>query len=87
MTMLTLDAIEFRDIRRALGVTQAEFAELLNTSQPAISQWERGVKGITGPTMKLARIMRDQETGDRRQGSGRGEQEEKKRKKPLTRGK
>lgn len=57
MTMMTPDAIEFAGIRSQLELTQVEFAEMLETSQPAISQWERGLKGIAGPTMALARIM------------------------------
>lgn len=32
-----------KDIREALGLTQAEFAEKLGTSQVAVSRWEKGL--------------------------------------------
>jgi len=46
--------IETRATRKALGLTQAEFADLLGISLSYVSQIERGILTPEGPT---ARIM------------------------------
>ena len=38
------DREKIKELRKALGLTQIKFAELLNTSHVLISYWERGLR-------------------------------------------
>src|SRR5262245_16319136 len=43
---------------RASDITQSKLAELVGTSQPAVSQWLRGLKSPTSENLKLlARVL------------------------------
>ena len=42
-------AVEIKEARKRLGLTQKEFAELVGTSKPTIERWETSDKPITGP--------------------------------------
>ncbi|SEK95509.1 putative transcriptional regulator [Pseudobutyrivibrio ruminis] len=49
---------ELKRLRSRLGVTQVEFAELINSSKSTVERWERDKKGkITGPIVPLVRIL------------------------------
>lgn len=39
---------EIRDTRRALGVTQSQFAALLGVSMQSVAAWEQGTRPISG---------------------------------------
>jgi DNA-binding transcriptional regulator YiaG len=51
-----MTAREVAAIRDELGLTQAEFAALLRTSQSAVSQWETGATRVSGPVSELIRM-------------------------------
>ncbi len=56
----TISKEEFRQIRKQLGMTQNEFAELLQVSKPTITRWESGATVISGPVvMALDVLQRD----------------------------
>lgn len=38
---------EIRDTRRALGVTQSQFAALLGVSMQSVAAWEQGTRPIS----------------------------------------
>jgi len=44
-----MDGVELRGRRRALGLSQANLAELLTVPENTIARWERGVVGIRHP--------------------------------------
>lgn len=43
--------------RKALGLTQKEFAELIGMSKPTIERWEASDKIITGPVVQLLQLL------------------------------
>jgi transcriptional regulator with XRE-family HTH domain len=47
---------ELRAIRRAAGLTQAEFGKALHVSGPYIGEMERGEKAVPPATAELARL-------------------------------
>ena len=51
-------AAELKKIRKQLGMTQKEFALLINTSKPTIERWERSEEPITGPIVLLVEMLR-----------------------------
>lgn len=44
-------------VRKQLGLTQKEFAGLINTSVPTIERWEKGTKEINGPITLLLLLL------------------------------
>jgi DNA-binding transcriptional regulator YiaG len=48
---------EVREIRRALGMSQPEFAELVGVHAISVSKWETGAMGIRRTTEKLIRLL------------------------------
>ncbi|MDD3338124.1 MAG: helix-turn-helix domain-containing protein [Lachnospiraceae bacterium] len=50
-------AEEIRKIRKQLGLTQKEFAQLINCSKPTVERWERETKSITGPVVLLLKML------------------------------
>lgn len=42
-------ADDIREVRKSLGLTQAEFANLLGCSKPTVVRWETSKENITGP--------------------------------------
>ncbi len=52
---LRLEGKEVRFIRRALNMTQKEFADTLEMSQEHLSRWENDHKGVGGLSEKLLR--------------------------------
>ena len=59
MEIDALIAARVRDLRKARNMTMVELAELLEVSQPAISQWESGVTSPHRETLlELSKIFR-----------------------------
>jgi putative transcriptional regulator len=50
--------IDVRAIRRAAGMTQAEFAAAYQFSVRTVQQWERGAKRPSGPARALLRAIK-----------------------------
>jgi transcriptional regulator with XRE-family HTH domain len=55
-----MNAQEFRSIRTRLGLTQPELAAILNVSERAIRDWEKGVRGhrVIKPPYHVGLLMR-----------------------------
>lgn len=51
-------AQEIRELREREQVSQAVFANHLNVSKDAVSQWERGEKQPAGPSLKLLSLVK-----------------------------
>lgn len=51
---------EIRAIRRALGMSQAQFARLINVSSNTVESWEQGVRRPREATLKLLTIAKKQ---------------------------
>lgn len=43
--------------RKALGLTQKEFADLIGVSRPTVERWETADKEITGPVVLLLELL------------------------------
>lgn len=54
--MHTRDGAFIRDMRRRAGLTQAQLATRIGTTQSAVARWERGA---TSPTLASARRVMD----------------------------
>ena len=50
-------AEEIRALREREQVSQTVFANHLNVTKDSVSQWERGVKHLAGPTLKLLSLI------------------------------
>ncbi len=50
--------IDVRAIRRAAGMTQAQFAETNEFSIRTVQEWERGAKKPSGPVRTLLRAIK-----------------------------
>lgn len=48
-----MTAKKIKQIRKALGWSQAEFAENLGVNQSTVSHWEQGLRNPTGPAERL----------------------------------
>ena len=49
---------EIQALRAASNVSQTVFAALLNVSKDLVSQWERGEKHPSGPSLKLLSLVK-----------------------------
>jgi putative transcriptional regulator len=58
--------IDVRAIRRAAGMTQAQFAAAYEFSIRTIQEWERGAKRPSGPARTLLRAIRNDPEGLRK---------------------
>jgi len=58
--------IDVRAIRRAAGMTQAEFAAVYEFSIRTIQEWERGAKKPSGPARTLLRAIKADPEGVKR---------------------
>lgn len=50
---------QFRAIRKAAGLTQAELAQFLGASHRSVQYWETGNRPINGPVGFLMELLRD----------------------------
>ena len=53
-----LSAKEIQKMREREGVSQAVFAQHLNVKTKLVSEWERGEKRPSGPSLKLLSIVK-----------------------------
>ena len=53
-----LSAKEIQKIREREGVSQGVFARYLNVKPKLVSEWERGEKKPSGPSLKLLSIVK-----------------------------
>ena len=58
--------IDVRAIRRAAGMTQAQFAAAYEFSVRTVQEWERGAKRPSGPARTLLRAIKGDPEGLRR---------------------
>jgi putative transcriptional regulator len=58
--------IDVRAIRRAAGMTQAQFAAAYEFSIRTVQEWERGAKKPSGPARTLLRAIKVDPEGIRR---------------------
>jgi putative transcriptional regulator len=58
--------IDVRAIRRAAGMTQAQFAAAYKFSLRTVQEWERGAKRPSGPARTLLRAIRADPEGLRK---------------------
>jgi putative transcriptional regulator len=58
--------IDVRAIRRAAGMTQAEFAAAYEFSLRTLQEWERGAKRPSGPARTLLRAIKADPEGLRK---------------------
>lgn len=58
--------IDVRAIRRATGMTQAEFATAYEFSIRTVQEWERGAKKPSGPARTLLRAIKADPEGLRK---------------------
>jgi putative transcriptional regulator len=49
---------EIKNIRKEAGVSQPVLARYLNVGKKLISEWERGLKAPSGPSLKLLCLVR-----------------------------
>jgi len=59
-------AIDVRAIRRAAGMTQAQFAAAYEFSVRTVQEWERGAKRPSGPARTLLRAIKGDPEGLRK---------------------
>jgi putative transcriptional regulator len=57
-TVVPLTAKEIVAIRKRAGVSQGVFANYLNVRPKLVSEWERGEKRPSGPSLKLLSIVK-----------------------------
>jgi putative transcriptional regulator len=53
-----LSAHEIQKIRKKTGVSQEVFSRYLNVPTTLVSQWERGEKKPSGPSLKLLSLVK-----------------------------
>lgn len=58
ITPASVSGNEIKILRKKLGLTQKEFAGLINVSKPTVERWEAGDKPVTGPVTLLVQILR-----------------------------
>jgi putative transcriptional regulator len=58
--------IDVRAIRRASGMTQAQFAAVYEFSIRTVQEWERGAKKPSGPARTLLRAIKSDPEGLRK---------------------
>ena len=57
-SMAPLSPRDIVAIRRRAGVSQSVFAQYLNVKPKLVSEWERGEKRPSGPSLKLLSIVK-----------------------------
>ena len=57
ITPETITAAEIKKVRKQLGLTQKEFADLINVSKPTVERWECSEGPITGPIVLLLKML------------------------------
>ena len=57
-TVSVLSAREIAALRKQAGVSQGVFAQYLNVKPKLVSEWERGEKKPSGPSLKLLSLIK-----------------------------
>lgn len=52
-----VDALQVKEIRKATGLTQAKFAEMIDVQLGTLRNWEQGRREPTGPAKALLRAI------------------------------
>ncbi|MFG0631765.1 helix-turn-helix domain-containing protein [Pseudomonas sp. xss_2] len=52
-----IDALQVRNIRKATGLSQARFAEMIDVQVGTLRNWEQGRREPTGPAKALLRAI------------------------------
>jgi DNA-binding transcriptional regulator YiaG len=65
---------EIRSLRKRLGLTQQELAELVSANRVTIARWETGVSRPTGAYLNLLKILAEQATQGQTKGGRRAGQ-------------
>lgn len=52
-----IDALQVRNIRKATGLSQAKFAEMIDVQVATLRNWEQGRREPTGPAKALLRAI------------------------------
>lgn len=53
----TIEALDVRDVRESLGMSQAQFAEFLDISKRTLEKWEQGSRSPVGAARTLLRVI------------------------------
>lgn len=56
--VLQLSATQLASLRKREGVSQGVFAQHLNAKPKLVSEWERGEKKPSGPSLKLLSLVK-----------------------------
>ncbi len=54
-----LETEDIKALRRRLGMTQKEFAELMQVSKATVVHWENSEKPLTGPVILAVKMLRE----------------------------
>ena len=53
----TVSGEEIKACRKRMGLTQAEFAGLVNSSKKTVERWEGAEAGVSGPIVSLVKVL------------------------------
>jgi DNA-binding transcriptional regulator YiaG len=65
---------QIKSLRRALGITQQQLADMIGATQVTIARYETDVSRPTGAYLKLLKILDEQLTKKHTKGGGRAGQ-------------
>ncbi len=54
----SVTADEIKDVRKSLGLTQKDFAVLINSSKSTVERWETSDEPVTGPVVLLLEMLK-----------------------------
>lgn len=55
-------ASHFKTLRKELGISQDELAQIMGVSSSTVAKWEQGKVRISGPASVLMKILLDKHT-------------------------
>ena len=62
----SVDAVKVKEVRAATGLSQANFAKVIDVQVGTLRNWEQGRREPTGPARALLRIIRNDPKGSLR---------------------
>ena len=69
---------QIKSLRRALGITQQQLADMIGATQVTIARYETDVSRPTGAYLKLLKILAEEATKKQSKGGGRAGQKSRK---------